>query len=504
MLAEITIPDGTSTGAGSHRLFDKEFSFCTSLRAIHLPATTASISSSAFSACTSLEEIKVAPDSTTFASVQGVLFTADMGTLIRCPAGFSGVLDIPASTLSINASAFDDCTGVSGIRVDPSNPNFSDIDGVLYNKDQTQLIRCPGGYIGSHDIGVGVGTIQNGAFGGCPTLTAINVHQDNAGFNSVDGVLYDKDLKTLIQVTGGHTGILSIPDSVTAINSGSIASCSLLTSIFVGIQNPSFTSVQGVLYNKDQTTLIACPSGYAGGHAIPDSVMTVTEAAFKDCTELTSVVLPTGLTSIDAFTFMGCTSLESVTVPESVRDIGVYSFFACSKLEKLTFLGDPPQGEWFWQSHYNTGTGGASVFHYENASWVGTGTWQGFPLASMGTRSGFKDWLIQRGMAHDSDPELDENMDGVGLLMAYALDLNPELHLAGSMPKAEITPDDLKIRFSGNRPDIVYVVKTSSDLVHWDTNGVSLGNPDINGMREAAVKRETPRQFLKLLVRSGE
>lgn len=504
MLTEITIPSGTLTGAGSHRLFDNEFSYCTSLRTVSLPPTTSSISSSAFNSCIALEAIHVDPANTIYTSVQGILFTADMSTLIRCPAKFPGTLDIPASITSIHASAFDDCTELSKIRVASSNPVFSDINGVLYNKNQTQLVRCPGGYMGNHDIGIDVSIIQNGAFSECSALTTINVHRDNAHFSAINGVLYDKVSDTLIQVPGGYVGVLSIPDSVTAIGTDSISSCSLLTSVLVGLQNPSFASNHGVLFNKDQTTVIACPAGYTGSLAIPASVETITDAAFKNCTKLTSVVLPPDISSINAFTFMGCTSLESVTLPESVTEMGVYSFFGCDNLKKLVFLGDSPYGLWFWQSHYSTNAGGASVFHYDNRSWIGPGAWQGFPLVSMGTRSEFKDWLIQRCMAHNSDPELDKNMDGVSLLMAYALGLDPELNLTNSMPQAVVTPNHLKISFFGQRSDIDYLVKTSTDLINWGTDGVFVSNPDINGMREALVTRDKPKGFLKVTVTSNE
>ena len=90
--------------------------------------------------------------------------------------------------------------------------------------------------------------------------------------------------------------------------------------------NSVYSSVDGVLFNKNQTTLIQCPGGKAGSYTIPNSVTSIGDCAFVDCTSLTSVTIPNSVTSIGDEAFSGCTSLTNVTIPNSVTSIGDEAF----------------------------------------------------------------------------------------------------------------------------------------------------------------------------------
>jgi hypothetical protein len=83
--------------------------------------------------------------------------------------------------------------------------------------------------------------------------------------------------------------------------------------IDVSVDNPNYSSVDGVLFNKDQTTLMQYPQGKSGAYAIPDSVTRIGFYAFYRCTNLTSITIGNGVTSIGEWAFRFCRSLTSIT-----------------------------------------------------------------------------------------------------------------------------------------------------------------------------------------------
>jgi hypothetical protein len=84
-------------------------------------------------------------------------------------------------------------------------------------------------------------------------------------------------------------------------------------SISVTAGNPTYSSVDGILYNKNQTTLHTYPGGKTGAFIIPNSVTSIGGTAFYYCSSLTSVTIPASVTSIENSAFAGCSSLTNVT-----------------------------------------------------------------------------------------------------------------------------------------------------------------------------------------------
>ena len=129
---------------------------------------------------------------------------------------------------------------------------------------------------------------------------------------------------------------VTIPSSVTSIGAGAFAQCADLTSINVDSDNPNFSSKDGVLFSKDEKTIVCYPAGYTGNsYAIPSTVTSIGEAAFSGCTKLTSITIPPSVTSIGAGAFSGSVFM-SVTIPSSVSSIGAYAFLS-SQLSSIIF-----------------------------------------------------------------------------------------------------------------------------------------------------------------------
>jgi hypothetical protein len=106
---------------------------------------------------------------------------------------------------------------------------------------------------------------------------------------------------------------VTIPNGVTGIVEGAFGNCTNLTTINVAAGNSSFSSDNGILYNKNKTDLCAFPAGKTGAFTIPDTVTRIREYAFVGCARLTSVTIPNSVTEIRWEAFLHCTSLASVT-----------------------------------------------------------------------------------------------------------------------------------------------------------------------------------------------
>ena len=112
-----------------------------------------------------------------------------------------------------------------------------------------------------------------------------------------------------------------------------------LTSINVDSRNARYASENGVLFNKEKTTLICCPAGKSGSYTLPNSVTRIDDFAFFVCSNLTSVSIPNGVTSIGDHVFAGCRGLTSIAIPDGVKSIGNRAFYGCTGLVSVSIAG---------------------------------------------------------------------------------------------------------------------------------------------------------------------
>ena len=290
-----------------------------------LPVT--SIADEAFFQCTGLTSVTI-PNGVT---------NVGAWSFYQC-TGLTSVT-IPASVANIGINAFYVCITLNSITVAAQNPAFSSINGVLFNKTQTTLIQYPAGAVSSsYAIPNGVSDIEDEAFAYCGNLTSV-----------------------------------TMPDSVTSFGNPPFDSCTKLTSIAVSTQNPAFSSINGVLFNKTQTTLIQYPAGAASSsYAIPDGVSTIAGSAFALCANLTRVTIPDGVTNIGYLTFRYCTSLTNVTIPSSVTSIANLAFFSCTSLTSAVFKGNPPN---MGTTVFGSAASGFTAYYYNGATGFTSPTW---------------------------------------------------------------------------------------------------------------------------------
>jgi hypothetical protein len=200
----------------------------------------------------------------------------------------------------------------------------------------------------------------------------------------------------------GLTGTLTIPDSVTTIGNSAFAGDSVfagpgLTEINVNDGNTMYTAENGILYNKDKTTLVAYPRGKAGASfTIPNSVTSIGGGAFSGCTGLTSVTIPNTVTSIGEQAFSYCTNLSitwyynpalsygdyddsnfgyylrNVIIPDSVTSIGDWAF------ERYTLISVtiPNSVTTIGNRAFGFNTNNLSITWYYNPDLSQTNRWQ--------------------------------------------------------------------------------------------------------------------------------
>ena len=256
------------TSVGGYAFFQ-----CINMTSVEMPEGVTSIGDNAFSACRNLTSL-VIPE-----SVTNIGFAAFMAC-----NGLTSVT-IPAGVASISSTSFGACFFLENIFVDEGNTVYASADGILFNKDQTTLITYPAGKKNTtYIIPEGVTDIASRAVYNCGYLTSV-----------------------------------TIPRSVASIGNNAFDFCYNLRDISVDEGNEAYASVDGVLFNKDRTVLVAYPAGKENtAYTIPDGVTNVGRSAFWDCM-LTSIVIPESVTKIEWDAFRDCSNLKDVYYVGSQR-----------------------------------------------------------------------------------------------------------------------------------------------------------------------------------------
>ena len=338
------------------------FSHSDNLASVSLPATLTSIKGNPFLSCSALKEIVVDEDNTKYSSDGGVLYDKSKGTLICWPTAqadidipssvktigneaFEGCalmsVRLPASCTSVGANPFVACDALEEIVVDENNMNYTSVDGVLYDKAIRTLISCPAGKhsidmpssvtkigekaifdcdrLTSVRLPASCASIVGNPFGSCNSLEELVVDGDNLNFASIDGVLYDKDIRTLMVFPGARHSV-DVPPSVTTIGRSAFFSCDSLRSVSM----PSVTTLgNAAFYGCDNLALAEMPK-----------VTMVGDSAFLFCRNLKSVSMPSAVTiGEDAFECLD--SLVSVDIPASVTSIGSHAFYFSDSLTSV-------------------------------------------------------------------------------------------------------------------------------------------------------------------------
>ncbi|GHV03943.1 hypothetical protein FACS189416_1260 [Bacteroidia bacterium] len=346
--------ESVSIGNTVTRIGRRAFTLCSNLEAITIPSGVAEIEAEAFYNCNRLAAIEVDAASTYYASTGGVLYNKDKTHLHTYPMGKSGTaFGIPGTVTSIEAYAFANCNSLTDIYVRNTALTLGANAFVNVNL-ASRTLHIPSGAGAAYQSAPWstFGTkkeYQYATNGGLDWSL-----EDGKLIVSGTGIIYGfpwlwenrQSIFTLV-IEEGVTGIgnsvfssfnnltsVTISNTVANIGASAFAYCTHLTSIGVDAASAYFSLLDGVLYNKAQSTLVAYPHGKSGKtFTIPASV-TIIEAGAFSSDNLTSIVIPEGVTKIREQAFYGCRSLNSITIPASVDSIGGYAL-ACYNLSDV-------------------------------------------------------------------------------------------------------------------------------------------------------------------------
>lgn len=354
---------------------------CSSLKLIEIPDQLTTIRTATFSNCTALESI----------SIPNNITTLESSIFYGCIS--LDTLYIPSSVVAISNDAFNGYNGY--IKFDEDNQALSYVGDLILNKELTKLIRCPASKTGTCYIPNTVEEIGVNAFNGCDTLEIIEIPESvktiniqginncsaqfkvdisNMNFSSLDGVLYNKDQTILLRCPALKEGILQVPKSVVSIGDLAFVDCLRLLKVeipmktsaiplssfyncsaafSVDIDNNNYSSSDSVLYDKNQLILIKVPVSTTELNSIPKTVEYLAANSFYN-SKIKSISIPEGVKSIGNYAFESCSDLSKVELPSTIKEIGNYAFAYLEKLDSIIIHNTTPIQNMSYNVFYET------------------------------------------------------------------------------------------------------------------------------------------------------
>lgn len=324
---EVTVPDGVKEIV--YEAFDPEDGGNETITKITLPDSVERIGGKAFSYCAALTEVRLP------AGVKeiGNEFTGCGFTEFTVPDGVEKIgsfflnncenltkVTLPDSIVEIDSFDFLDGSEKAVVVYKGKTYAQADFETLFEDVEKNTLSNLPEWEY----------TEQND---GSLTVTAYNGTSENVKIPAeIDGKpVTALSLKKVSPTQGVKT--VEIPASVELIWSRKFGET--ITELTVAEDNPYYRSKDGMVFIKENDSLIAVPQGRSGAVTVPEGTKEIGAFAFSECENVTGVTLPEGVTYISDSAFAGCIELSSVNIPSTVTEMGDYAFYGCEKLETL-------------------------------------------------------------------------------------------------------------------------------------------------------------------------
>lgn len=318
------------------------FRECKSLKNIEFPNSIKKIENDVFVACLELESA-IFPKSLEIVG-SGMFFGCSNLTYVKLPDSLTVIPDeyfryciklknikIPSKVKSIGWNAFSNCSSLESISIPDSVNKISE-----YAFSECKNLK-------SITLPDSISSIQSNTFNNCSNLLAINLKEGvitikNSAFNGcskLSSIDLPSTLKTIeSHAFWGNDSLFSIqiPTSVSNIQIDAISRSS---NINVDLDNQTYSSIDGVLFNKSKTMLIQYPNNKKGDYIIPTNVSIIDTNAFYNCVNLTKIIVPQSVISIQSNAFYNCTSIKSLKIPSNISTIGYSAFESCKGLTSI-------------------------------------------------------------------------------------------------------------------------------------------------------------------------
>jgi hypothetical protein len=375
-LTNVTIPDSvTSIG-------EDAFSGCTGLLSVTIPSSVNYISFCAFMDCTNLTSVTISDGLTTVGgyafynctSLKSVTIPSSVTTISTCAFGLysagddlfedstvedftiygytNSVSEKYAKNNELNFVSIGEVEPTPDVdETDPTPDDDSDFSYVLLDDGTAEINSYTGSdtevVIPSNINGYTVTSIGEDTFFRLESVTSITIPDTVTNLSAYS--FYGSGIKE-ITIPNSVTSIddlafcecenltkVTIPESVTDLDTYAFLDCPNLENISVDSNNPNYSSLDGSLYNKDQTLLIQYATGKEDDtFEIPNTVTSIDNCAISYCENLVTVVIPDSVTNISYGAFKESVSLTSVTIPDSVTTLGSCAFYGCTGLKEVS------------------------------------------------------------------------------------------------------------------------------------------------------------------------
>ena len=285
------------------------------------------------------------------------------------------------SVTNIGRNAFYGCSSLTNVTFPPYWMPTLSIQPFAFSGTGLRSVMIP----------AGVDFIGDGAFSRCAALTAIVANTNSSYYSSTDGVLFTKNMTTLVQYPTGKTGAYVIPDGVTRIQNYAFLECGNLADVALGssVQNIGNYAFEGCS-NLINVTLGSSVTNIGTGafrncHALstiefPSSVTRIQSYAFESCMGLTNAWIGDSVTTLEVRVFWNCSNLKTVVMGSGITSLRDATFQNCTRLTAAYFSGAAPARSgtnWF------AGATNATIYRLPGAAgWPEVpGLWAGRPTA---------------------------------------------------------------------------------------------------------------------------
>ena len=378
-IGDALIIPGTINGLPVTTIGDYAFEGRANLTSVSIPNNVTSIGDNAFAGCTNLMKVYFQGNAP---SADSSVFSGDTNATIYYLLGTTGWGPTFGGLPTALWNQFKYTTNSGTITITGYNGPIaaviipSTINGLPVTRiGEGAFMLCP--TLTSVTISSNVTSIADDAFSGCSKMAAITVDAQNAFYSSLNGVLFDRNRTTLVAYPVGLGGSYTIPESVISVGNKAFAGCTSLSSVMI---SSNATSIgDSAFFQCTGLTSVT----------IPGSVTIIGESAFSADAGLTSVTMANGLAIIGNDAFSGCIALTSVTIPDSVTTIGESVFSADSSLtsatmgNSLTNIGD---------GAFSLCTGLTAAYFAGNAPSLGSGVFYQDGNATVYSSAGTTGW----------------------------------------------------------------------------------------------------------------
>ncbi|MEE0393544.1 MAG: leucine-rich repeat protein [Ruminococcus sp.] len=324
------------------RVEDDAFIKQNQLVEVVIPASVIEIGSTAFHDCENLQVFTVAEENPVYCVKNGLLLDKGEKVLIRCPSGRYGeVTDIPDTVFLISDAAFADCSSLSKIELPVS---VLSIGAMAFSNCQS---------LSEVIVPSGVQILPDSAFADCIALQRVTLSEgltniSVAAFKNCTALQEVQLPDTLESIKSNAFENCSslqrmhFPAAVSELSANAFSGCISLSEVTVAAENPYYTAVDGVLMTADQETLVYYPScSSQSDYTIPETVKTIDSYAFQDAMQLQFLTVPETVETIEPYACYDANSLKEVML-NGASVISAYAFQSCDQLEAVVF-GDGVQ-----------------------------------------------------------------------------------------------------------------------------------------------------------------